>query len=118
MQEFHGPVRYIVKPDDNVTGAVAHEKNRPDAVGVKRSVIVPIGATSSLVRLEWMLGDSSAAAVVAETDRAERPPPHGQAARARPCLADRRRALRSPARRQGLWRTREPVEADGHPVKR
>jgi long-chain acyl-CoA synthetase len=126
MQEFCTPVTYIVKPDDNVTDDIfAHEKNRPDAVGLKRKVngawtpvtwreftrqvrglaagfiaagiqpgdrvalmsrtrfewtllnygilaaggvVVPIYPTSSLDQVEWILGDSGAVAVVAETD--------------------------------------------------
>jgi long-subunit acyl-CoA synthetase (AMP-forming) len=39
MQEFCTPVTYVVKPDDNVTDDIfAHEKNRPDAVGLERKV--------------------------------------------------------------------------------
>jgi long-chain acyl-CoA synthetase len=132
-------VTYIVKPDDNVTADIfAHEKHRPDAVGLKRKVnaawtpvtwrefarqvrglaagfiaagiqpgdrvalmsrtrfewtllnygilaaggvVVPIYPTSSLDQVEWILGDSGAVAVVAETDdHAEK------AAAARPAL--------------------------------
>jgi long-chain acyl-CoA synthetase len=39
MQEFSTPVAYVVRPGDNITDDVfAHEKSRPDEVGLRRKV--------------------------------------------------------------------------------